>query len=66
MNRFSTDIVRGDVRYWREMADTRRYRRYLRCAAVAGVKRVEDIINLLQFVLPCGNGKHPQERYEKR
>jgi hypothetical protein len=22
--------------------------------------------NLLQFALLCGNGKHPQERYEKR
>jgi hypothetical protein len=36
INRFSKDIARGDVRHWGEMADTRRYQRYLRCAAVAG------------------------------
>ncbi len=32
-------------------------------AAAGGEPEVfEDFLNLLQFALPCGNGKHPQER----
>ena len=46
VNRFSTDIARGDVRHWGEMADTRKQSsEYFRCVTKEHVKIIIRIFS---------------------
>jgi hypothetical protein len=71
MTRFSTDIARGDVRHWKEMADPRSYQSIFAVLQHEKIPKVSALCrsgggnvnrrcpdgHLLQFALPCGNGK---------